>query len=293
MVRISKVINNNMVSVKSDTGGEILLGGTGIGFGKRPGDELDASKVERKYVLEDASLVRRFNEISIDIDSSVIDVVFDAVERVKKQCPREISNSLYVLLADHVYNLIERIDMGISFDGAALWNLRSLYPEEYEMALGVIAMLRERLPYPIDDVEASFVTLHIINAELNDDMSETMRYTTYIEDVRDIVSSCLGVDLEEGSYRVNRFLMHLRYLFARLGKGPEPEVASDTSLGELVAQRHPIANDAVEKVSTYIEASTGSELSPEERTYLLVHIVQIFNGGLSSAAQMSSAPQEG
>ena len=87
--------------------------------------------------------------------------------------------------------------------------------------------------------------------------------------------------------------MHLRYLFARLGKGPESEVASDTSLGELIAQRYPIANDAVEKVSIYIEASTGSELSPEERTYLLVHIVQIFNGGLSSAAQMSSAPREG
>ncbi len=292
MVRIGRVINNNMVSVKTNDGGETLLGGSGIGFGKRPGDEVDEGKIERRYVLEDASLVRRLNEISIDIDSSVLDVVFDGVEQIKAKCPREISDSLYVLLADHVYNLIERLRMGISFDNAVLWNLRSLYPEEYVLALDFVAVLRERLAYPMGDEEASFVTLHIINAELSGDMNETMRYTHYIEDVRDIVSSCLGVDLEEGSYRVNRFLMHLRYLFARLGRDPEPTVVPDTSLGEIIAQRYPAASDAVDKVSTYISAMTGTDLSPEERTYLLVHLVQIFNGGLTSADQVDSAPQE-
>lgn len=281
-MRVSKVINNNMVAVAGDGGKETLLRGLGIGFGKKRGDEVDEAKVEQRYVLQDENLIRRFNDLPIDIDASIIDVCFDVVAAIKRECPREVSDSLYLLLTDHVYNLVERIQMGITFDNSVLWNLKAVYPEEYEVARHAVATLQSRLPYAIEDSEASFVTLHIVNAEMRGNMHETYQLTTYIEDIRHIVESNLGIEFDGDDYSVNRFLVHLRFLFSRLGTSGAEELDVDDDLASMIGERYPRARDVADKIATYIEASTGHKLSREEGLYLLVHLVQIFRSGLSS-----------
>lgn len=284
-MRINKVINNNMVSVVDDKGDEVLLRGPGLGYGKRAGDSVALEKVEQRYVLEGSSIAKRLHEITFEVDPEIVDVVFDAVGAIKSASSVELSDSLYVLLTDHIYNLVERLNAGISFDNRALQSMASLYPVEYQIACEAIQLIKSRLPYPIEDSEANLVTLHIVNAELNGDMSETMRYTTYIEDIRDIVISNLGVELDDGEYRVHRFLVHVRYLFTRLGK-KDDSVPLGSPLDQLISEQYPQAREAVLKVATYIKACTGCEISLEEQTYLLIHIVQIFLAGLSGVAKV-------
>ncbi|EFW89218.1 BglG family beta-glucoside bgl operon antiterminator [Streptococcus equinus] len=45
-MRIDKVYNNNVVLVKGDNNEEIIVMGRGLGFQKKPGDEIDASLIE-------------------------------------------------------------------------------------------------------------------------------------------------------------------------------------------------------------------------------------------------------
>lgn len=51
-MKILKVFNNNSVAAISDELGDIILTGSGIGFQKRIGDEVDESRIEKTYFLK-------------------------------------------------------------------------------------------------------------------------------------------------------------------------------------------------------------------------------------------------
>ena len=46
-MQIIKVINNNVISSEDDKGKEIVVMGKGIGFGKKAGEEIEETKIER------------------------------------------------------------------------------------------------------------------------------------------------------------------------------------------------------------------------------------------------------
>ena len=47
-----KVFNNNAVSVIMPDGREAILVGNGLGFGRRPGDVIDKSRVSKVYYVQ-------------------------------------------------------------------------------------------------------------------------------------------------------------------------------------------------------------------------------------------------
>ena len=49
---IQKVINNNVVSTFDMNNHEVILMGKGIGFRKKAGDELDKTKIEKIFTLD-------------------------------------------------------------------------------------------------------------------------------------------------------------------------------------------------------------------------------------------------
>ena len=51
-MKVEKVINNNLVRSLDSRNQEILVMGSGLGFKKKPGDEIDSSKVEKVYHLD-------------------------------------------------------------------------------------------------------------------------------------------------------------------------------------------------------------------------------------------------
>ena len=51
---VEKVLNNNVVvSIEPKTRKEIILMGQGIAFGKKIGQEIDESKIEKRFMVED------------------------------------------------------------------------------------------------------------------------------------------------------------------------------------------------------------------------------------------------
>ena len=163
-MQIYKVINNNMVSIRTSENQEIMLKGLSIGYKKRPGDEVDETKIEKRFVLEDISLIRRFNQMFTEIDKQLIDACIDVTSMIKEKSKTELSDALYVTLLDHVNNLVDRLQQNISFDNSILWDLPRVYPDEYKIAVHAVKLLNEKMPYKIDEDEANFITLHIVNA---------------------------------------------------------------------------------------------------------------------------------
>ena len=50
-MKANKVFNNNAVAVTWIDGTEAVLVGSGIGFGKRPGDGIDEKKIQKVYLI--------------------------------------------------------------------------------------------------------------------------------------------------------------------------------------------------------------------------------------------------
>lgn len=183
MKQIAKrVYNNNVVLSENASGEEIILVGKGLAFGLNKGDLINTDKIEKKFELK-KEVNHKFQELIQDVSMEEILICDDVINYIKKTSNKEIDDSIYVTLTDHIVNMIDRLRQGIDFDSAALLNIKSLYKDEYKIALGVIDILRAKLDMNIDESEANFIALHIVNAELNSNMMQMYEITTIMEGI--------------------------------------------------------------------------------------------------------------
>ncbi len=272
-MKIEKVVNNNMVISRTENGQEVILKGLGIGFQKKRGMKVDPEKIEKRFVLENADTGSRFEDLAGRIDPAILDASVDIISMIQDFMDEELSDLLYLTLTDHIANLIERVDQGIQFDNTLLWDIRRIYRKEYELGKKAVEMLNARFGMNLEHDEASFIALHIANAEMNLDMTETYKTTSLINDICDITEDELGLSLEEDDYFYNRFLMHLKFMFQN--RSPVSRTEKNIPLLESLNQQYPKEAACTKKIADFIELCTQRTLSSAERLYLLVHIVQI------------------
>ena len=52
-MRVTKIVNNNIVISEDKNHNEVVLMGKGLGFQKHKGDEIKLSQIEKTYVMKD------------------------------------------------------------------------------------------------------------------------------------------------------------------------------------------------------------------------------------------------
>ena len=101
-----RVFNNNAISTVMPDGREAIILGKGIGFHKRPGEEVDARLVEKVYYVQN-EMQTKFLKILQDVEPNVM----RAAERVLAMAENEgfrMSNQATISLIDHISFSIER-----------------------------------------------------------------------------------------------------------------------------------------------------------------------------------------
>ena len=66
-MRIKKVINNNILCVVDDTGGEMIVTGKGLGFKRKIGERVDPALFEKTYHMEGKAEQRKLRELCAQI----------------------------------------------------------------------------------------------------------------------------------------------------------------------------------------------------------------------------------
>jgi beta-glucoside operon transcriptional antiterminator len=126
MKQIAKrVYNNNVVLSENASGEEIILVGKGLAFGLNKGDLINTDKIEKKFELK-KEVNHKFQELIQDVSMEEILICDDVINYIKKTSNKEIDDSIYVTLTDHIVNMIDRLRQGIDFDSAALLNIAPL-----------------------------------------------------------------------------------------------------------------------------------------------------------------------
>lgn len=75
-MRIERVYNNNVVQVTDKHQEEIIMG-RGLGFQKKPGDDVDLEKIEKRFVLQetDQDTVGELSRVYQDLSSQELNLV--------------------------------------------------------------------------------------------------------------------------------------------------------------------------------------------------------------------------
>ena len=59
---IEKIINNNIVSAVDSKGREVVVMGRGLGFGMKPGRQIQENKIEKVFRIKSQTLAEQFKD---------------------------------------------------------------------------------------------------------------------------------------------------------------------------------------------------------------------------------------
>ena len=103
------------------------------------------------------------------------------------------------------------------FQNQLVWEIRRFYTEEYQVAKKSISIINHALDINLSEDEASFIALHIINAEINGkEIQSVVEMTKLIKDICNIVQYEFNIEFDEESLTYTRFILHLKFFSQRL-----------------------------------------------------------------------------
>jgi len=271
-MKVKQVLGSNIISAL-DEGNEILLMGKGIGFGVKPGNHVDESKVSKVFSLKKQE-INQFAELVEKIPESHIRCAAEVISYAKVTLNKKLNDNIYLTLTDHLSYAVERKNQGIEFKNALLWEIKKFYHREYLIGLEALDIVKERLGVELSADEAGYIALHIVNAELDTEMKQSIEITQVIQDLLNIVRYHFGITIDEETLAYERFITHLKFFIQRAVRKQSYETG-DMEFCNMIYRQYPDAHRCALKMVTYMERKMNYDLTDEEIMYLTVHIKRI------------------
>ncbi len=273
---IIKRIYNNNVALVDDNGVERIAVGRGIVFSRHRGEELDASLPSKFFTLDDPEQLTRLERLIKGIPSEYLIIAEDIVSMLRHESTVQIGDNVLIALTDHISMALERERAGIVCDNPLLFEIKRFYKDEFALALKAKDIIHEHLDIWISEAEVGFITLHIVNATMNQRADYLVQSITMINEILDIVAEAFSVSYDENSVQYERFLRHLQF-FAQRVLDKSIAQSEDTFLFHLGKDQYPDAFECTKRIGAHIEKTYGCVVSDAEKGYLVYHIMNLVN----------------
>lgn len=270
-MKIEKIINNNIVSALEQDGKEIIVMGRGIGFGIKPGKEIPEGRIEKVFRLDSQNSVDKFKELLVNLPLEHIQVSTEIINYAKSVLNRSLNQNIYITLTDHINFAIHRFKQKMVFSNPLLNDIKAFYKEEYLIGEYAVALIERKIGVTLPVDEAGFIALHIVNAEFNTAMRNTIDITNLIQNVVRIVKEYFALEPDETSLNYQRFVTHLRFLAQRIVTG-ELLNSGTAEFSHLISGMYPQEYGCSLKIKDYILETYHHHVTEEETAYLAVHI---------------------
>lgn len=274
-MKIDKIINNNVVSALEDNGNEIVVMGKGIGFHTKKGMEIPERQIEKVFRLDNPGTMDQFKSLLENLPLEHLQASTEIINYAKSVLNRKINQSIYITLTDHINFAIERYRQKMMFTNPLLREVKTFYKEEYLVGEYAIALIERRIGISLPVDEAASIALHIVNAEYNTKMRDTIDITNLIQAVLGIVKEEFKMELDETSLNYERFITHLRFLSQRIYSKELLGTDDNQEFYDMVAKMYPEECACSRKVAAYIYDTYRHKVSDEEVSYLAVHIKRV------------------
>lgn len=275
MYTYKKRLNNNVVVALDEQGQEQILTGRGIGFQVEAGSFVDEKKIEKVFTLKDTTANKRLQELFQTIPVEHVELAEEIISYAKIHIDNQLNENVIVSLCDHIYMAVERKKQDIEVKNVMLWDIQKFYRDEYQIGKYAVKLIEERFGVQLNDDEAGFIALHIVNAQLDMHAKTVKEITKVMQEIETIVRMTFSIALDEDSVYYYRFITHLKFFAQRLFSGKSYAGTDVDNMLELVQCKYPKACECVEKIAHFLKQKYGYSLSEEEILYLSIHISRI------------------
>lgn len=273
-MKVTRIINNNVICAVNARRQELILLGSGIGFQKKKGDEVDGEKIEKEFFLKSKNVTGKLYAMLAQIPMEYMRVSDSIIEYAKEMLGKELNENIYITLTDHISFAVSRHANGLSFKNALLWEIKKFYAAEFRIALKALDIINKEFNVELPEDEAGSIALHIVNAELGSQMEETMKITQLIQKVLNLVRYHYKINFNEDSLHYMRFVTHLKFFAYRLFSNNIIE-STDIDFQDIIKAKYKDEYKCSLKIGELIKLDYKKELTEEELVYLTVHIKRV------------------
>lgn len=275
-MKIKKVLNNNAVTVIDENNKEIVVMGLGIAFQKKAGEELEEEKIERIFTLHNKEVSEKLKNLISEIPIKYVEVCEEIINYAEDKLDKKLNENIYLTLTDHISFALSRHKQGLDLKNPMVWEIKRFYRQEYSIGLKVLEIIKEKLDVDLLEDEAASIALHIVNAQLNEEMPNVVNITNIIQEILNIIKYHFKIDFDEESLIYHRLITHLKF-FAQRILNDKLARSDDDDLYFIVKKKYLEPYECAEKIKVYIEKNFSFKLTYEEMTYLIIHIQRITN----------------
>lgn len=263
-----------MILLVNENGKEMIVMGKGIGFNKHNSSEVDFSKVDKKFILEE-ELSDRFLKLINEIPPEHFEIANQIIDYAEKKLAVNLNNSIYIALTDHISFAISRAKDGLNIKNVLLWEIKKFYQREFEVAVTALQIIKNNTGVELLEDEAGSIALHLVNAQQNeDDIKMTIEIVKIVNDLTNVIKYHYGIELDESSLNYSRFMTHLRYFAYRVLK-EEFIAEEENSLFEQIKSKYPAEFSCAKKIVNYLEKNYQITPTQEELVYFMIHIHRV------------------
>lgn len=276
---IKKVLNNNAVITMNNNDEEIIVMGKGIAYGKKTGDTIDTSKVYKTFEVSLKESQKKMINMLKDIPIEYMEISDEVIKKAKKELKKEIDDSLYISLTDHIHTSIQRYKEGIPLKNQLLIEIKHFYRKEYELGLWTLKLIKEKYQIKMDEDEAGFIAMHIVSSEMGKSISDIFEITTFIQEIMELVKSYFQREFDEDSLSYYRFVTHLKYFGMRLFNQTHHshEESLNNDLLEIMKEKYIQPYLCAMEIKKFIGRQYQYILEDEEILFLTIHVAKIIS----------------
>lgn len=152
-------------------------------------------------------------------------------------------------------------------------DIKFLYENEYAIGKYALSLIEKKLNIKLPLEEASFISLHIINAEARKagEIDGYAENKVIISEITKLIENKFDISINKDGANYSRFVSHIQYLLKRIGSKEEIK-SENKELYMTMRNSYPDTSDCVDSISEYLFELFKWRLSIEEKLYLILHI---------------------
>ncbi len=268
-ILVQKALNNNLVLAYNDKGEETVLFGTGIGFKKKKGDLVDETKITKIFLPETSSTfltdLLMFPPDYLNVSAKIIRIAEESINK-------KFGLGLLVALTDHLSFAVKH---EFKNENPIKYEVPHLYYQEYLIGLKALSLIKQDLQVELDKEEASFIALHLVNAQIDSpNMGDTLEITRLTKEIIKIVQSIFNQILDKTSIDYSRFITHLRYFIVRQKQHSIP-VKMDENLRIIIQESYTKSYACGLVIKEMMKREFDLDMTEDDLIYLVIHIQRI------------------
>jgi beta-glucoside operon transcriptional antiterminator len=267
---VKKIYNNNIVNAVDGDGEDVILVGAGVGYLTSKGTVVDESRVEREFHLTGQAKSGAFR-VLLELPYPIIKAMTKVTAFLLETHGIALTPTVEVGLADHIAQVLKRMEDGLPIFNSMLWETKMTYPTEFGIALQIVDVIHEELGIKLPLDEAGFITLHLVNSGLVADPHQALALSGALHDIIAIVEVELNITVDGTTTATGRFLSHVKFVIQRITQNTTHQGSFDSVFRSLKAEDETIYQCAA-KIGTYLDDRFAANVGQEEHMYLMLHL---------------------